>query len=51
MMENMTEKLKDLGKKAKEFVEENKELVLMIAGAIAALAAICAVVKLLRRKK
>ncbi|MBQ2062474.1 MAG: hypothetical protein II458_07335 [Oscillospiraceae bacterium] len=50
-MDNMIDTMKDLGKKAKEFVEENKELVLIIAGAIAAVAAICAVVALLRRKK
>lgn len=50
-MENVMNTLKECGKKAKEFAEENKQLILMIAGAVAAVAAVCVVVKLLCRKK
>ena len=50
-MENVMNTLKDCGKKAKEFVEENKQLLLIIAGAVAAVAAICVVIKLFCRKK
>jgi nitrate reductase gamma subunit len=51
MMETMTETMKDWGKQVKEFLDENRELIFMIAGAIAAVAAVCAVVGLLCRKK
>lgn len=50
-MENMTETVKDWGAKVRKFVEENKELILMIAGTIAVIAAVCAAVGLLNRKK
>ena len=51
MMENMTETMKSWGKKVKEFVSENKDLILMIAGTIAVMAAVCALVGILNRKK
>ena len=50
-MENTMDTLKDLGKKVKEFVEENRQLICIIAGAIAAVTAVCLVVGLLCRKK
>ncbi len=51
MMETMTETMKDWGKQVKEFLDENRELIFMIAGAIAAVASVCAVLGLLCRKK
>ena len=51
MMEKMTETMQDLGKKVKTFMEENKDLLLIIAGTIAVIAAVCAVVGVLNRKK
>ena len=51
MMENMTETMKGWGEKVKEFVKENKELLLIIGGTIAVIAAVCAVVGFLNRKK
>ena len=50
-MENVMNTLKDCGKKVKEFVEENRQLILMIAGAVAVVAAVCVAVKLLCRNK
>jgi hypothetical protein len=50
-MENTMDTLKDFGKKVKEFVEENRQLICIIAGAIAAVTAVCLVVGLLCRKK
>ena len=51
MMENMTETMRGWGEKVKEFVKENKELLLIIGGTIAVIAAVCAVVGFLNRKK
>jgi len=50
-MENVMNTLKDCSKKVKEFVEENQQLILMIAGAVAVVAAVCVVIKLFCRKK
>lgn len=50
-MESVMNTLKDCGKKAREFLEENKQLVLAIAGAVALVAAVCVAVKLFCRKK
>ena len=51
MMEKMTETMQDWGKKIKAFMDENKDLILMIAGTVAVIAAVCAVVGFLNRKK
>ena len=50
-MENVMNTLKDCGKKAKEFVEENKQMILIIAGAVAVVAAVCVAIELFCRKK
>ena len=50
-MENVMNTLKDCGKKAREFVEENRQLLLVIAGAIAVVTAVCVAVKLFCRNK
>lgn len=50
-MENTANEVKKFGQKVKEFVEENRQMILIIAGAIAAVAAVCVAIKLLCRNK
>lgn len=50
-MENVMNTLRDCGNKARDFLEENKKLVLAIAGAVAVVAAVCVAIKLFCRKK
>ena len=51
IMEEKTSALKDFGQKVKEFVEENRQMLLVIAGVVAAVATVCVVIKLLCRDK
>jgi len=48
-MESMVENLKNCGKKAKEFVEENWQILLIAAGVLTAVCVVAGI--LLRRKK
>ena len=50
-MENALTAVKDCANKVKEFVEENRQLVLVVAGVLAAIAAVCVAIKLLRCRK